>query len=167
MEISIQHPWHRRLWFPGNFPYRINDQYFGEHIPDSDLFSPFNTFYYRPYFWRFPNYWDSGMSEMRMDRDRFVINLEVKHFSPDELMVKINDDFIEIHGKHDERQDEHGTVAREFYRKYKIPAGVDPGAITASLSSDGVLTICTPRHLLDIPERNISITCGEKPPAQK
>ncbi len=41
---------------------------------------------------------------MRMDRDRFVINLDVKHFSPDELMVKINDDFIEIHGKHDERQ---------------------------------------------------------------
>uniref|UniRef100_A0A8C1NL65 Alpha-crystallin B chain n=1 Tax=Cyprinus carpio TaxID=7962 RepID=A0A8C1NL65_CYPCA len=104
MEISIQHPWNRRPWFPGYFPYRIYDQYFGEHLPDSDLFSPFYMFYYRPYFWRFPNWWDSGMSEMRMDRDRFVINLDVKHFSPDELMVKINDDFIEIHGKHDERQ---------------------------------------------------------------
>ncbi len=64
-------------------------------------------------------------------------------------------------------QDEHGAVAREFYRKYKIPAGVDPGAITASLSSDGVLTICAPHHMLDFPERNISITCGEKPPVQK
>ncbi|XP_052433155.1 crystallin, alpha B, a [Carassius gibelio] len=167
MEISIQHPWNRRPWFPGYFPYRIYDQYFGKHIADNDLFSPFYMFYYRPYFWRFPNWWDGGISEMRMDRDRFVINLDVKHFSPDELMVKISDDFIEIHGKHDERLDEHGAVAREFYRKYKIPAGVDPSAITASLSSDGVLTICTPRHMLDIPERNISITCGEKPPAQK
>ncbi|XP_048017295.1 crystallin, alpha B, a [Megalobrama amblycephala] len=170
MDISIHHPWYRRPWFPGFFPssHRIYDQYFGEHLPDSDLFSPFYTmFYYRPYFWRFPNWWDSGMSEVRMDRDRFVINLDVKNFSPDELTVKVNDDFIEIHGKHDERQDDHGIVARQFYRKYKIPAGVDPESITSSLSADGVLTICTSRHLLDIPERNISITCGEKPPAQK
>uniref|UniRef100_A0A671NSR4 Alpha-crystallin B chain n=1 Tax=Sinocyclocheilus anshuiensis TaxID=1608454 RepID=A0A671NSR4_9TELE len=107
-----------------------------------------------------------GLSSLEL----FIIKLDVKHYSPDELMVKINDDFIEIHGKHDERQDEHGTVAREFYRKYKIPddVDVDPGAITASLSSDGVLTICTPRHpLRKLTMRNISITCGEKPPAQK
>lgn len=38
-----------------------------------------------------------------MDRDRFVIK-DVKHFSPNEPMVKINDDFIEIRGKRDERQ---------------------------------------------------------------
>ncbi|NP_571232.1 crystallin, alpha B, a [Danio rerio] len=168
MEISIQHPWYRRPLFPGFFPYRIFDQYFGEHLSDSDPFSPFYTmFYYRPYLWRFPSWWDSGMSEMRQDRDRFVINLDVKHFSPDELTVKVNEDFIEIHGKHDERQDDHGIVAREFFRKYKIPAGVDPGAITSSLSSDGVLTINTLRHQLDILERSIPIICGEKPPAQK
>ncbi|KAI2656154.1 Alpha-crystallin B chain [Labeo rohita] len=152
MEISMQHPWYRRPWFPGYFPFRIYDQYFGEHLPDSDLFSPFYMFYYRPYFWRFPTWLDSGVSEMKMDRDRFAINLDVKHFSPEELKVKFNDDFIEIHGKHDERQDEHGSVAREFYRKYKIPRDVDPGAFTASLSADGVLTVCTPRHPMDIPE---------------
>ncbi|TRY98271.1 hypothetical protein DNTS_000615 [Danionella cerebrum] len=168
MDISIQHPWYRRPWFSGFFPYRMNDQYFGEHLPDSDIFSPFYAmYYYRPYFWRFPSWWDSGMSEMRMDRERFVINLDVKHFSPEELTVKVNDNFIEIHGKHDERQDDHGTVAREFFRKYKIPSGVDPGTITSSLSSDGVLTISAPRHQLDISERNISITCVEKTPAQK
>ncbi|KAK2881188.1 hypothetical protein Q8A67_018456 [Cirrhinus molitorella] len=94
-----------------------------------------------------------------MDRDRFIINLDVKHFSPEELMVKINDDFIEIHGKHNERQDEHGSVAREFYRKYKISGGVDPGAIAASLSADGVLTISTPRHLLELPQRMHECTC--------
>ncbi len=41
---------------------------------------------------------------MRMDRDRFVVKLDVKHLSPNEPMVKINDDCIEIHGKRDERQ---------------------------------------------------------------
>uniref|UniRef100_A0A8C2JNK2 Alpha-crystallin B chain n=1 Tax=Cyprinus carpio TaxID=7962 RepID=A0A8C2JNK2_CYPCA len=141
MEIPIQHPWYRRPWFPGNFPYRIYDQYFGEHLPDSELFSPYYMFYYRPYFWRFPNWWDSGMSEVILVWFEETVSVLL--------------------------QDEHGTVAGEFYRKYKIPACVDPGAITASLSSDGVLTICTPRHLLDTTERSISITCGEKPPVQK
>ncbi len=43
-------------------------------------------------------------AQMRMDRDRFVVKLDVKHLSPNEPMVKINDDCIEIHGKRDERQ---------------------------------------------------------------
>lgn len=30
--------------------------------------------------------------------------LDVKHFSPEDLSVKIIDDFVEIHGKHSERQ---------------------------------------------------------------
>ncbi|XP_073674555.1 alpha-crystallin B chain-like [Garra rufa] len=152
MEISVQHPWYVRGWFPDYFPYRIYDQNFGEHLPDSDFFSPFYMFYYRPYFWRFPNWEDSGKSEMKMDKDRFLINLDVKHFSPEELMVKINDAFIEIYGKHDERQDEHGSVAREFYRKYKIPDDVNTGAINAFLSADGVLTVSTPRHLVVLPQ---------------
>ncbi|XP_067307947.1 crystallin, alpha B, a [Pseudorasbora parva] len=165
MDISVHNPWYRRAWFSGFFSssHRIYDQNFGEHPPSSHLFLP--LLYYRPYIWRFPNWWDSGMSEVRKERDRIVISLDVKHFSPDELTIKVNDDFIEIHGKHNERQDEHGIVAREFYRKYKIPPGVDLGSITSSLSSDGVLTICAPHYLLDI--LGPIIICGEKPPAQK
>lgn len=41
---------------------------------------------------------------MKMEKDRFVLNLDVKHFSPEELSVKINGDFIEIHAKHEDRQ---------------------------------------------------------------
>lgn len=41
---------------------------------------------------------------MRMEKDRFTVSLDVKHFSPEELTVKINGDFIEVHAKHEERQ---------------------------------------------------------------
>lgn len=41
---------------------------------------------------------------MRLEKDKFSINLDVKHFSPEELKVKVSGDFIEIHGKHEERQ---------------------------------------------------------------
>uniref|UniRef100_A0AAR2LBH7 Alpha-crystallin B chain n=1 Tax=Pygocentrus nattereri TaxID=42514 RepID=A0AAR2LBH7_PYGNA len=163
MDIAIQKPWSRRPYFPGFFPFRIFDQHFGEQW-DSEFFAPFYAmFYYRPYFWRYPNWWDGGMSEVRMDRDRFIINLDVKHFSPEELSVKVNDEYVEIHGKHEDRQDEHGYVAREFFRKYKMPSGVDPGAFTSCLSFEGVMCISAPRNLQDIPERSIPITCEEKP----
>lgn len=51
--------------------------------------------------------------QMRMEKDRYVIYLDVKHFSPDELSVNVSDEFITIHGKHEERQ-VRGTV--EIYR---------------------------------------------------
>ncbi|KAJ7304950.1 hypothetical protein JRQ81_010649 [Phrynocephalus forsythii] len=99
-----------------------------------------------------------------MRLDKFSVNLDVKHFSPEELQVKVLGDMIEVHGKHEERQDEHGYIAREFNRKYKIPADVDPLSITSSLSSDGVLTVNGPRKPTEVPERTIPITREEKAP---
>ncbi|XP_033851449.3 alpha-crystallin B chain-like isoform X2 [Acipenser ruthenus] len=159
MDIAIQSPWIRRPHFPSFFPCRIFDQNFGEHLSEGELFPSFpSMFWPRSSFFRMPSWVDSGLSEMKLDKDRFMVNLDVKHFSPEELGVKVNGDFLEIRGKHEDRQDEHGFVSREFHRKYKIPAGVDSAAITSSLSSDGVLTISAPRKLADVPERAIPIT---------
>lgn len=44
------------------------------------------------------------LPQVRSDRDRFMIYLDVKHFSPEELCVKVADDYVEIQGKHGERQ---------------------------------------------------------------
>ncbi|XP_036380854.1 crystallin, alpha B, b [Megalops cyprinoides] len=164
MDVAIHHPWFRRPLFPSYLPSRIFDQHFGEHISENELFAPFPSLYYpRAPFFRLPSWVDSGHSEMRMEKDRFMVNLDVKHFSPEELMVKVNGEFIEVHAKHEDRQDDHGFVSREFLRKYKIPVGVDPSTITSSLSSDGVLTITAPRKLEDFPERSIPITIDDKP----
>ena len=42
--------------------------------------------------------------QMRVEKDRYVIYLDVKHFSPEELSVNVSGDFITIHAKHEERQ---------------------------------------------------------------
>lgn len=42
--------------------------------------------------------------QVRSDRDKFLVFLDVKHFSPEDLSVKVIEDFVEIHGKHNERQ---------------------------------------------------------------
>ncbi|XP_032694273.1 alpha-crystallin B chain [Lontra canadensis] len=167
MDVAIHHPWIRRPFFPFHSPSRLFDQFFGEHLLESDLFpasTSLSPFYLRPpSFLRAPSWIDTGLSEMRLEKDRFSVNLDVKHFSPEELKVKVLGDVIEVHGKHEERQDEHGFISREFHRKYRIPADVDPLAITSSLSTDGVLTVNGPRKQASGPERTIPITREEKP----
>lgn len=41
---------------------------------------------------------------MHLEKDRYVIFVDVKHFSPDELSVNVSDEFIVIHAKHEDRQ---------------------------------------------------------------
>ncbi|XP_069750977.1 crystallin, alpha B, b [Narcine bancroftii] len=168
MEIAIQHPWFRRSLFPTTiFPSRIFEQHFGEHI-DPDPFLSFSSLV-NPFSWRtagltrIPSWLLSGLSELKLDKDKFAIHLDVKHFTPEEIRVKIQGDFIEIQAQHEERQDEHGYISREFNRKYKIPAGVDPSMITSSLSVDGVLMITGPRKVADVPERAVPILREEQP----
>uniref|UniRef100_A0A8C3VTT3 Alpha-crystallin B chain n=1 Tax=Catagonus wagneri TaxID=51154 RepID=A0A8C3VTT3_9CETA len=108
MDIAIHHPWIRRPFFPFHSPSRLFDQFFGEHLLESDLFpasTSLSPFYFRPpSFLRAPSWIDTGLSEMRLEKDRFSVNLDVKHFSPEELKVKVLGDVIEVHGKHEERQ---------------------------------------------------------------
>uniref|UniRef100_A0A2K5CR71 SHSP domain-containing protein n=1 Tax=Aotus nancymaae TaxID=37293 RepID=A0A2K5CR71_AOTNA len=68
----------------------------------------------------------SGVWEIRHTADRWRVSLDVNHFAPEELTVKTKDGVVEIAGKHEERQDEHGFISRCFTRKYTLPPGVDP-----------------------------------------
>ncbi|XP_068121476.1 heat shock protein beta-1 [Hyperolius riggenbachi] len=86
----------------------------------------------------------SGISEIRHTSDSWKVSLDVNHFSPEEIVVKTRDGLVEITGKHEEKQDEHGFISRCFTRKYTLPPGVDISAVTSSLSPDGVLTVEAP-----------------------
>ncbi|XP_028836229.1 alpha-crystallin A chain [Denticeps clupeoides] len=148
MDIAIQHPWFRRA-LGSLYPGRLFDQFFGEGLFDYDLFpyaaSTISPYYRHSLFRNFMEYANTGVSEVRSDRDKFTVFLDVKHFSPDELNVKVAEDYVEIRGKHGERQDDHGYVSREFHRRYRLPSSVDQSAVTCTLSSDGMLTICGPK----------------------
>lgn len=111
---------------------------------------------------------------MPTDPGQFSVMLDVKHFSPEEIAVKVVGEHVEVHARHEERpvrplgegqnqgwdlpvvgavrgkgrslkplafQDEHGFVAREFHRRYRLPSGVDPASVTSALSPEGVLSI--------------------------
>lgn len=162
MELTIHQPWLRRSLFHSPFwPSRIFDQNFGEGLQESDLMSPY---WWRPPVTRTPSWAEVGLSEYKVDKNTFSVHLDVKHFSPEELNVKVVNDFVEVHAKHEEVQDEHGFVSREFHRRYKIPEGVDVAALTSSLSPERVLSVSAPmRSIKPAEERTIPIAFQDKP----
>ncbi|KAF8789201.1 Protein lethal(2)essential for life like protein [Argiope bruennichi] len=93
-------------------------------------------------------------ADSKKGANQFKVMLNVKHFRPDEIEVKTVDNFIVIHGKHEEHADEHGFVSREFTRRYQLPDDVEPQKVKSSLSQDGVLTISAPRKAIEPPPKN-------------
>uniref|UniRef100_A0A670I023 SHSP domain-containing protein n=1 Tax=Podarcis muralis TaxID=64176 RepID=A0A670I023_PODMU len=141
---------------------------FGEGLFERDLFPATLS----PYYTRTPSLQmpampqipDTGLLEVKMDKDKFSVLLDMKHFSPEEMSVKVIGDYIKVHAKHEERPDEHSYISREFRHHYMIPKGVDPAAITSALSPDGVLSITAPTtQALPGVERSIPISHQEKP----
>ncbi|XP_034836785.1 protein lethal(2)essential for life-like [Maniola hyperantus] len=97
-------------------------------------------------------------STIKTDKDKFQVNLDVQHFAPEEITVKVSDNYIVVEGKHEEKKDEHGYVTRQFKRRYALPEDCKADAVESKLSSDGVLTITAPKLLaLEKGERLVPI----------
>lgn len=87
------------------------------------------------------------MGQIKSDDEKFQINVDVQHFAPEEVDVKVVDGQVIVRGKHEEKQDEHGYVSRQFVRRYALPQGCLPDTVESKLSSDGVLTVTAPKVL--------------------
>lgn len=106
----------------------------------------------------------TGSSVVSSNKDEFKVNLDVKQFAPEEISVKVVDNAVVIDGKHEERQDEHGFISREFKRRYLLPADVDPKQVQSTLSSDGVLSVSAPKKKPALEnERSVPIVHTNQP----
>ncbi|KAL6254586.1 hypothetical protein P5V15_014638 [Pogonomyrmex californicus] len=174
-------------WEDLEFPHRLFDQNFGLGIHPDQLchpgvlerfalqqrdrqrLRPSPMAYYRPWGELMRSREEGGTSTVKADKDKFQVILDVQQFKPDEINVKVVDKCVIVEAKHEEKQDEHGWISRQFIRKYMIPEQCDIDQVTSSLSSDGVLSITAPRK--DKPktqnERAIKIEHTGKPAIQE
>lgn len=82
----------------------------------------------------------------KLDDKEFRFRVDVQHYKPEEISVKLEDNVVVVEGKHEERSDAHGTISRQFVRKFALPQGVvNVDKLQSNLSTDGVLTITAPR----------------------
>lgn len=148
---------------PGKRENKLGEQAFGMALtPDDFLTSMMNPWIVHDYFrpWRQLASIASDLgSSIQMEKDKFQINLDVQHFSPEEITVKTSDGYVIIEAKHEEKKDEHGFISRQFVRRYALPDGAESENIVSELSSDGILTVSAPRKEIDDKgERIVPIT---------
>ncbi|XP_011298419.1 protein lethal(2)essential for life [Fopius arisanus] len=147
-------------WEDLDRPHRLVDQDFGLGLEPEQLMTPqmlqrylipremirprSSVSYYRPWaeLLRKP---ETGTSTVNADKNKFQVILDVQQFKPEEINVKVVDKCVVVEAKHEEKQDEHGWISRQFVRKYMIPEQCEIEQVSSSLSSDGVLTITAPR----------------------
>lgn len=142
----------RDWWDDFDRPSRLIDQHFGLGLRHHDLLHPgslLRTGYIRP--WRNLTRQESGTSSITADKEKFQVILDVQQFAPSEITVKTLDNTVIVEGKHEEKQDEHGYVARHFVRRYVLPTDIEVNDIVSSLSSDGILTVIAPKKALPPP----------------
>ncbi|XP_023219555.1 alpha-crystallin A chain-like [Centruroides sculpturatus] len=154
-------------WSVLDCPPRLFEQNFGLGLSDDDFLPPrmYRGYIIRPR--RQSSHQDSstGVSEVINNSDEFRVMTDVSHFDPEEISVKTIDNYVVVHGKHEEKMDQHGFVSREFTRRYILPKEVDPECVTSSLSSEGVLTVQAPKKSQELPsnERVVPITVQQRP----
>ncbi|XP_078083106.1 heat shock protein beta-1 [Mustelus asterias] len=166
--MSLSHPFFRRCWDPFRscyFPSRLFDQDFGLPPLSEEPLRDWMEWVERRLNTSSPGQSGSGPAEsaapslclpslqgqisggtslIQETSGSWKVSLDVKHFTPEELKVKIQEGYLEISGSHEERQDQHGFISRNFTRKYKLPSDVDTMSVTSSLTSDGILIVEAP-----------------------
>lgn len=87
---------------------------------------------------------DKG-AKITSDKDKYLVSVDVQQFAPEEITVRTFGRQIVIEGKHEEKQDEHGYISRNFIRKYVLPDDLRMEDVSSTISSDGVLSISVPK----------------------
>lgn len=92
-------------------------------------------------------------------QEGFHVELDVKHFTPEEINVKVVDNSIIVEAKHEERSDgDESFISRHFSRRYVLPEEYSIKDVISTLSSDGILTVKAPPKEIDPKNvRNIDI----------
>lgn len=75
----------------------------------------------------------------------FQVCLDCRHFTPAEISVRTENNFIVVEANHEERKDSSGYISRRFTRRYELPEGYKANDVVSSLSSDGLLSIRCPK----------------------
>ncbi|KAK7604691.1 hypothetical protein V9T40_005877 [Parthenolecanium corni] len=72
--------------------------------------------------------------------NNFAIHIDVQHFKPNEINIKVLGRQCSVKASHGDREDDHGYVARKFEREFMLPTDIDVESVKSVISSDGVLT---------------------------
>lgn len=83
--------------------------------------------------------------QVSCSNDKFMIQLELPGFLPEDFNLKTKDDIILLEANHEGKGD--GSTTRKFQKEFKVPEGVLKDQLQSFYSSEGILTISAPRKI--------------------
>merc|ERR1711963_137864 len=84
--------------------------------------------------------------QVSCSNDKFMIQLELPGFLPEDFSLKTKDNVILLEALHEGKADGEST-SRKFVKEFKVPEGVVQDQLQSSYSSEGILTIHAPRKI--------------------
>jgi HSP20 family molecular chaperone IbpA len=88
--------------------------------------------------------------QVSCSNDKFMIQLELPGFLPEDFSLKTKDDVIQLEALHEAKAESESTT-RKYVKEFKVPEGVQKDQLQSSYSSEGILTIQAPR-VINAPE---------------
>jgi len=85
--------------------------------------------------------------QVSCSNDKFMIQLELPGFLPEDFSLKTKDDIILLEACHEGKACEGESTSRKFTKELKVPEGVCKDQLQSTYSSEGILTISAPRQL--------------------
>merc|ERR1712038_241222 len=83
--------------------------------------------------------------QVSASNDKFMIQLELPGFAPEDFGLKTKDDIIIVEAVHDAKTEDGSTDTRKFTKEFKMPAGVVTEQLSSTYSGTGILTVSAPR----------------------
>merc|ERR1711936_1555377 len=85
--------------------------------------------------------------QVSASNDKFMIQLELPGFSPEDFSLKTKDDIIIIEASHNPKTVDGSSDPRQFSKEFKMPSGVATDQLGSTYSGAGILTISAPRAI--------------------
>jgi len=87
--------------------------------------------------------------QVTASNDKFMVQLELPGFAPEDFSLKTKDDVIVLEAVHESSGEE--STSRKYVKELKMPEGVSRDQLASSYSAEGILTISAPR-VINAPE---------------
>jgi len=81
--------------------------------------------------------------QVSASNDKFMIQLELPGFEPEDFSLKTKDNVIVLEAVHEGKGEE--STSRKYVKEFKMPEGVQRDNLASAYSADGILTISAPR----------------------
>lgn len=93
---------------------------------------------------------NNGGGKLVAKDNRLELNLNVSGYKPEELKVDVNDGYLTVSGKHEEKsEDGNKFVSRSFSRTHSLPKNVNTGGIKSSLIDGKMLCVEAPLQAIE------------------